>query len=99
MRVAIAPARGEQTYSVVPQVRNVGSDLAVTLPGGAINVTLDGDVPTLQSLNPGAITVTVDAKDLGPGLYSLPIAVQAPPGTTVARTDPGQFGVALSKRQ
>ncbi|HEX5479096.1 MAG TPA: CdaR family protein [Dehalococcoidia bacterium] len=99
VRIAIAAARGEQTYSVVPQVKNVGDNLAVTLPGGAVSVTLSGDVPTLQALNPGSITVTVDANGLGPGLHTLPITVQAPTGTTVVRTDPGEFGIALSKRQ
>lgn len=99
VRVAISPAKGEQSYNVVPQVRNVGDGLAATLAQQAVVVTLSGDVPTLQAITPESIIVTVDAKDLGPGLHSLPITIQAPPGTKVVRSDPGQLGIGLSRRQ
>jgi YbbR domain-containing protein len=99
VRIAISPAKGEQSYNVVPQVRNVADGLAATPAEGTITVTLSGDVPALQAITPEAITVIVDAKDLGAGLYSLPISIQAPAGTKVVRTDPGQLGISLSKRQ
>ena len=99
IRIAISAAHGEQSYEVVPQIRNLGDGLAVTPAQGFVTVTLSGDVPTLQSLAPQAISVTVDASNLGPGLHAAPITVQAPPGTTVVRTDPGQLGIAIQRRQ
>ncbi|MDE3097435.1 MAG: hypothetical protein KGK07_15730 [Chloroflexota bacterium] len=98
VRIAISPARGEQTFSVVPQIRNVTSGLVATPAQSTVVVTLSGDVPTLQTVTPEAITVTVDANGLGPGLHALSITVQAPAGTSVVRTDPGQLGIALSQR-
>jgi len=99
VHISISAAQGEQEYEVVPQVRNLGNGLAVTPAQGSVTVTLAGDVPTLRSMSPAAITVTVDASNLGPGLHAVPIVVQAPAGTTVVRTDPGQLGIAITQRQ
>jgi YbbR domain-containing protein len=96
VRIAISAAQGERSYAVVPQVRNLGEGLAATPSQGSVNVTLSGDVPTLQALAPDSISVTVDASNLGPGLYAAPVTVQAPAGTGVVRTDPGQLGIAIS---
>lgn len=98
VRIAISPAHGEQSYSVVPQIRNVGRGLAATPAQGFVTVTLSGDAPTLQALPPESIIVSVDASNLAPGLYAAPITVQAPPGTSVVRTDPGQLGIAIAAR-
>jgi YbbR domain-containing protein len=95
--VSIKPARGEAAFRVVPQVRNVGAGLAV-VSSDAVVVTLAGDVPSLQALTPEAIIAIVDAQDLGPGLYALPLQVTPPAGTTVVRTDPGELGIALVQR-
>ena len=98
MLAAIAPARGEFSYGVAPQVRNVRAGLAATLSQPSVIVTLSGDLPTLQALAPESIVVTVDATDLGPGLYAITPQVQLPPGTTVTRVDPPQVGIGLSER-
>ena len=95
VRVTIAPARGEFSYGVVPQLRNVPSGLVATLAQPIVVVTLAGELPALQSLPPESITTTVDAEGLNAGLYSLPLQITAPPGTTVVRTDPQQIGVAI----
>jgi YbbR domain-containing protein len=98
VHISIAPARGEFSYGVAPQMRNVRAGLAATLSQPSVIVTLSGDLPTLQALAPESIIVTVDATDLGPGLYAITPQVQTPPGTTVARVDPPQVGVGLSER-
>jgi YbbR domain-containing protein len=98
VRIAISAAHGEQSYSVVPQVRNLASGLAATPAQGFVTVTLSGEVPTLQAIAADSISVTVDASNLGAGLYNMPIVVQAPAGTSVVRTDPGQLGVAIAQR-
>ena len=98
VHISIAPARGEFSYGTAPQLRNVRAGLAATFAQPSVIVTLSGDLPTLQAVAPESIVVTVDATDLGPGLYSITPQVQAPPGTTVTRIDPPQVGIGLSER-
>lgn len=95
--ISIRPARGEATFRVVPQVRNVGAGLALS-PTDAVTVTLTGDIPALQALTPEAIVAFVDAQGLGPGLYALPVQITPPAGTTVVRSEPGELGIALTER-
>jgi YbbR domain-containing protein len=95
--INIAPARGEATFLVAPQVRNVGDGLAVT-PGGSVLVTLSGDVAALQALSPESIIALADAQGLEAGLHIVPLAVTPPSDTTVVRVDPGEFGIALTAR-
>lgn len=93
--VAIRPARGEATFQVVPQVRNLGSRLALAVPPAPVSVTLAGDIPTLRAITPESIAVVADARDLGAGLHPIPLQISPPSGTTVVRSDPGELGVAL----
>ncbi len=95
--VTIKAARGEATFRVVPQVRNIGAGLVLTQPD-AVTITLAGDVPTLDALTPEAIVAFVDAAGLGPGLFPLPLQITPPTGTTVVRSDPGEVGIALTQR-
>jgi YbbR domain-containing protein len=95
--IAIEPARGEASFLVVPQVRNVADGLAVT-PASSVLVTIAGDVPTLQSTTPESITVVVDAQGLGEGLHSVALQITPPAGTTIVRVEPGELGIALTSR-
>ena len=93
--VTITPARGEASFLVVPQVRNVGDALTAT-PSGPVTVTLSGDIPTLQALTADSIVAFVNAEGLAAGLYTLPVEVTPPPGTAIVRVEPGEAGVALA---
>jgi YbbR domain-containing protein len=93
--VTITPARGEASFLIVPQVRNVGDGLVAT-PSGPVTVTLSGDIPTLQALTADSIVAFVNAEGLASGLYTLPVEVTPPPGTTIVRVEPGEAGVALA---
>jgi YbbR domain-containing protein len=93
--VGIAPARGEATFQVVPQVRGVEGGLTLASPLTPVSVTLAGDVPTLQTITPEAITVVADAQGLDAGLHPIPLTITPPNGTSVVRSDPGELGVAL----
>lgn len=95
--VTIRAARGEATFQVVPQIRNLGSGLAVTI-AQPLQITLAGDIPTLSALTPEAISAIADAQGLGPGLYALQVQITPPPGTTVVRVEPPQLGVAVTAR-
>ncbi len=96
--VSVKPARGEASFRVVAQIRNVGAGLAV-VPPADVTVTLAGDIPVLQSITPESIVVVADAQGLEAGIHAIPLQITPPPGTTVARSDPGQLGVALAPRQ
>ena len=95
--VSIKAARGEATFRVVPQVRNVTAGLVSSQPD-AVTITLAGDVPTLDALTPEAIVAFIDASGRGPGLFPLPLQITPPAGTTVVRSDPGEVGIALAQR-
>jgi YbbR domain-containing protein len=96
--VSIRPARGEQTFRVAPQIRNVAAGLAIA-QAEPVAVTLAGDVPTLQAITPESIVVIADADGLEEGLHSLPMEITPPGGTTVVRSEPAELGVALVLRQ
>ncbi len=95
--IDISPARGEFSFRVVPQIRNMADGLAVTL-AGPIAVTLIGDIPVLEDLTATSIVATIDAQGLREGLYALPVVVTAPPGTTITLVDPQELGVAITLR-
>ena len=93
--VDIAAARGEVSFLVTPQVRNVGAGLTGTA-SGAVTVTVSGEVPLLQTLSPQSLGVSVDAAGLAAGLYVLPVQVTPPAGAAVTRVDPAEVGVAIA---
>ena len=93
--IDIAPVQAEFAYRVIPEAINVGDGLVV-VPAEAVVVTLTGDVPALDAIQPDSIIVEVDVEGLGPGLHLLPVEVTAPAGTTVRTVDPGELGVAIT---
>ena len=96
--VSVKAAKGEATFRIVPQVRNVGAGLVVT-QAEPVSVTLSADVPALQALTPGSIVAIADAQGLPAGLHAIPLQITPPAGTTVVRTEPATLGVALVPRQ
>jgi YbbR domain-containing protein len=96
--ISVRPAKGEQSFRVVPQIRNAAPGLAVT-QADAVTVTLAGDVPTLQTITPESIVVIVDVQGLPAGLHSVPMEITPPAGTTVVRSDPPELGIALVERE
>ena len=96
--ITIRPARGEATFQVVPQVRNVASGLILAAPPPAVSVTLTGDVPTLRSITPESIVVIADAAGLFSGIHAVPLQITAPGGTSIVRSDPGELGIGLVAR-
>jgi YbbR domain-containing protein len=95
--VSIAPARGEASFLVVPQVRNVGEGLVVT-QAEPVFVTLAGDIPALQSLSPESIIAVANADGLGEGLHTIALEVTPPTGTGIVRVVPSELGIALTAR-
>ena len=94
--IDVNPLQGSQTFPVQPQVIGLGPDLAaLTTP---VRITVAGDVPRLRELRVSEIQATVDVLDLGPGTYSLPVEVTAPPGFQVVAVTPGQTTVFIQEQ-
>jgi YbbR domain-containing protein len=95
--VNIEPALGEFTFLVVPQITGVASDLVAT-PAEPVAVTLTGAIPVLRELSAQSVVVTANVQGLGEGLHVVPLQVTPPGNTTVTRVEPGELGVALTRR-
>ncbi len=98
VRVAIAPAQGQYSFSVVPRVANLASGLSARLVPSTVQVVLAGDLPELARVDPADIVVTLDAADLDLGTHVLPVRVQPPGGTTLVSVTPAQVRVSLTSR-
>jgi YbbR domain-containing protein len=92
--VTITPARGEASFLVVPQVRNL-DDALVATPSGPVTITLAGDIPTLRALTADSVVAFLNAEGLGSGQHTIPVEVTPPPATAVVRVDPGEATVTL----
>ncbi|MGB6836830.1 MAG: CdaR family protein [Dehalococcoidia bacterium] len=98
VRVHIEPARGQFSFSVVPRLSGLASDLEATPAQSEVRVTLEGPVPVLTALTAADIGVTLDVSGLSAGAYTVGVGVEVPAGTTVISTDPPALGVTLSPR-
>jgi YbbR domain-containing protein len=97
VRIKVAPAPGELTTSLAPQVSNLGENLKATLQTATVQVRLSGDLPLLRSLTPGAVRATVDAAGLDEGVHVLRPAIATPEGVQVLGMDPQQVVLVLRR--
>ncbi len=95
VRVRIAPGQGEATFGVAPQWTGLGSHLRVVSTTPLVEVRLGGDLPTLRSVSPDQVKVSVNLADLGAGTHRLEPQVQAPAGLKVADVSPTSVEVIL----
>jgi len=95
VRVSIAPGEGEATFGVAPQWTGVASDLRVVSVTSLVQVTLQGELPTLRNVSPDQVTVSVDLSDLAAGSHRLEPQVEAPGGLQVADISPTSVEVLL----
>lgn len=98
VRVRIAPVPGETSLGVVPRIDNLDPGLSVTLNTPTITVTMAGDLPVLNALKPRDVNVTIDASDLGPGVYSLVPEITVPPNVTVTEHRPTEVTFTITRR-
>ena len=88
VRVRIAPGQGEATFGVAPQWEGLATDLRVVSITSLVQVTLQGELPTLRNVSPDQVTVSVDLTGLGAGTHRLEPQVNAPTGLQVADISP-----------
>jgi YbbR domain-containing protein len=107
----VEPSDGQVT--VVVQVRQRGvtqtlPDQEVTVndlaPGlramvvpRTISVVIFASEDALTAMRAGTVQVTIDAEDLGPGTYEVPLSVAVPPGVQWIRTEPATVEVTIER--
>jgi YbbR domain-containing protein len=95
VRVSIAPGEGEATFGVAPQWTGLASDLRVVSGTSLVQVTLQGELPTLRNVSPDQVTLSVDLSGLAAGSHRLEPQVEAPGGLQVADISPTSVEVVL----
>jgi YbbR domain-containing protein len=95
VRVRIAAGEGEASFGVAPQWVDLASDLRVVSITSLLEVTLQGDLPTLRNVSPDQVTASVDLSGLGAGSHRLEPQVEAPAGLQVANISPTSVEVVL----
>jgi len=90
--IYIAPVIGQVSADVPITIKNLGSNLTASTTPLIVKVTLNGPLSRLNKLD---IEPVVDVSGLGPGNYSLPVEVSAPPDVTVM-IEPVAVTVTLS---
>jgi YbbR domain-containing protein len=93
--VAIEPMRGSLTIPVTVSAVNVPEGLQATLDPMSVSVTLEGELPVLNSMLQGDVTATVDLAEAPRGTALYPVTIATPPGTTVLSVQPVEVSVTL----
>jgi hypothetical protein len=77
-------------------LENVPDDLSLAgdLPE-SVEVRVRGASSVINGLVPGAVVASVDLADVGPGRFTLPVAVASGPGVDVMRVDPPSVSVTI----
>ncbi len=98
VRVSIAPAQGELSFTVVPGLMNAAPGLSATVAQPSVQVVLSGTVPDLSAVSAGDIVVTLDLQGLDVGEHSVPVRVQAPSRTALVSVAPVEVEVTLQSQ-
>ncbi len=97
VRVRVAPAQGEITLAVTPQLTNVPEGLRPFLQSPIVTVRLSGELPTLRALTSSSVRATVSLAGLPEGVHVLRPAITAPESVQVLSFDPPQVTVSLQR--
>lgn len=98
VRLVVAPAPGQMTLAVAPQVVGLAEGMRATVQTAAVNVRLAADVPTLRALQQGSVRVIVDVTGRGPDVHVIEPRITVPEGIQVLSVDPATVVVSLSRQ-
>lgn len=91
---AISPQQGTTRIVIAPVSIGLkpGEEATVRQP---VELTLSGDLPLLQGLDPSAVTATLDLTNLEPGTYDIAPVLTLPAGLTVTGVSPARLSVTI----
>ena len=94
--VEIVPAPATREFAGVPvRLRNAAAGRRARAEPAVVAVTLRGDRATLEQVSADVPAAFIDLAGLGPGRYTLPIRVDAPPQTVVGAVRPPTASVTI----
>ena len=96
--VKVEPAEGRRTLGVTVAAVGLDPDLSISGALPLVEVTLLGELPSLQELRPNDVAATINLSGLGAGTHEIAVAVSAPAGASVAEVKPDKVSVTLEPR-
>lgn len=96
--VTIAPVAGSFSLTLAPELTGVRPGFSARVNVGSVAVILDGPLPRLNALTPGAIRATVDGSSLQPGTAEVRVIVVVPDGVSVREVQPAVVSVTLTRQ-
>jgi hypothetical protein len=96
VEVTITPIAGSVSFIVAPEVTNLRQGLVARVNPGSVTVIVDGPLPRLNALPPGAVRATVDVSNLGPGTSDIRVVATAPDGVFIRQVQPSTVSVTLA---
>jgi YbbR domain-containing protein len=96
IEVRITPIAGSISLTLAPEVTNVREGLVARVNPGSVTVIVDGPLPRLNALQPGAIRAIVDASNLGPGTADIRVVATGPDGVFIRQVQPSTVSVTLA---
>jgi len=96
--VKVEPAEGRRTLGVTVAAVGLDPDLSISGALPLVEVTLLGELPSLQDLRPNDVAATINLSGLGAGTHEIAVAVSAPAGASVAEVKPDKVSVTLEPR-
>ena len=96
VEVAITPIAGSIALTLAPEATNVRQGLVARVNPGSVTVIIDGPLPRLNALTPGAVRAVVDMSNLGPGTSDVRVIATAPDGVFVRQVQPSTVSVTLT---
>jgi hypothetical protein len=95
--VTIAPIAGSIALTLAPEVTNLRSGFIARVTPGSVAVVLEGPLPRLNALPPGAVRATVDGSALNLGSTDVRLTVTVPDGVTMREVQPAVVSVNVSR--
>lgn len=97
--VRVSPIPAERTFERLNVQVLAPYGFAGTVEPSRVKVTLAGPKQTLESLDPGAIQLQADGRELKGGRHELDISAVLPEGMSILSTEPKKVTVNLVKQQ
>jgi YbbR domain-containing protein len=97
VRVALTVAQetGSQSYRVGVVLDGARPDLIYTQATPQVNLTLSGPLAVLQAIDATQLAARADVAALGPGIHTVALTLEPPPGVQVLSLDPTEVSILI----